>query len=74
MCTLPVGTTLLFFIFAALPNGSQLVQERLYRVAMVREKYLENEIYSRSGKSQGILWMAKEIQKGLAKSGKSQGI
>ena len=31
------------------------------RVASVREKYLENEIFSRSGKSQGILWMAKEI-------------
>ena len=26
-----------------------------YRVATIREKYLENEIYSRSGKSQGIL-------------------
>ena len=24
------------------------------------EKYLENEIVSRSGKSQGILWMARE--------------
>ena len=23
-------------------------------------KYLENEIFSRSGKSQGILWMARE--------------
>ena len=31
------------------------------RVATVREKYLENEIFSRSGKSQGILWMAREI-------------
>ena len=31
------------------------------RVAMVREKYLENEIFSRSGKSQGIFWMAREI-------------
>ena len=40
----------------------------------VREKCLENEIFSRSGKSQGILWMVKEIQKGLGKSGKSQGI
>ena len=36
---------------------------------MVREKYLENEIFSRSGKSQGILWMAREIRKGLEKSG-----
>ena len=25
---------------------------------MVREKYLENENFSRSGKSQGIQWMA----------------
>ena len=39
------------------------------RVATVREKYLENEIFSRSGKSQGILWMAREISKGLGKSG-----
>ena len=31
------------------------------RVATVREKYLENEIFSRSGKSQGILCMAWEI-------------
>ena len=44
------------------------------RVAMVREKYLENGIFSRSGKSQGILWKAREIQKGLRKSGKSQEI
>ena len=26
-----------------------------------REKYLENEIFSRSGKNQGILWMARKI-------------
>ena len=32
-----------------------------FRVATVGEKYLENEIFSRSGKSQGILWMAREI-------------
>ena len=31
------------------------------RVATVREKYLENEIFSRSGKSQGILWMIREV-------------
>ena len=41
---------------------------------MVRKKYLENEIFSRSGKSQGISWMVREIEKGLGKSGKSQGI
>ena len=46
----------------------------MVRVATVREKYLENEIFSRSGKSQGILWMVREIKKGLGKSGKSQGI
>ena len=44
------------------------------RVAMVREKYLENVIFFRSVKSQGILWMAREIKKELGKSGKSQGI
>ena len=33
-------------------------------------KYQENEIFSRSGKNQGILWMAREIWKGLGKSGK----
>ena len=31
------------------------------RVAMVREKYLKNETFSRSGKNQGILWMVREI-------------
>ena len=31
------------------------------RVATVREKYLENEFFSSSGKCQGILWMAREI-------------
>ena len=36
---------------------------------MVRVTYLENEIFSRSGKSQGMLWMAREIWKGLGKSG-----
>ena len=41
---------------------------------MVREKLLENEFFSRSGKNQGILWMVRELWKGLGKSGKSQGI
>ena len=36
---------------------------------MVREKLLENEIFSRSGKSQGILWMVREIWKVNEKSG-----
>ena len=31
------------------------------RVATVREKVLENEIFSRSGKSQGITFSVKEI-------------
>ena len=31
------------------------------RVAMVREKYLEIETFSRSGKNRGILWMVKKI-------------
>ena len=39
------------------------------RVATVREKYLENEIFFRSGKSRGILWVVREIEKGLEKSG-----
>ena len=30
-------------------------------VVTAREKCLENEIFPRSGKSQGILWMAREI-------------
>ena len=30
-------------------------------VAIVRENYLENETFSRSGKNQGILWMVREI-------------
>ena len=41
----------------------------MHRVATVREKYLENEIFSRPGKSRGILLMAREIEKGLGKSG-----
>ena len=37
---------------------------------MVREKLLENEFFSRSGKTQGILWLVREILKGLRKSEK----
>ena len=37
------------------------IRKKNSRVAMAREKYLENEIFSRSGKSQGILWMVREI-------------
>ena len=32
-----------------------------FRVATVREKYLENKNFFRSGKSKGIPWMAREI-------------
>ena len=46
-----------------------MLQIRRGRVATVRENYLENEIFSRSGKSQGILWMAREI-KDLESQGK----
>ena len=41
-------------------------------VATVRQKYLEHEFFSRSGKSQGTLWMAREILKELGKSGNSK--
>ena len=41
-----------------------------HRVATVREKYLENEIFSRLGKSEGILWMARKFRKGLESQGK----
>ena len=34
---------------------------RICRVATVREKSLENEFFSRSGKSQGILILIREI-------------
>ena len=40
-------------------NSADSVQTS--RIARVSEKYLENEIFSRSGKSQGILWMAREM-------------
>ena len=43
-------------------------QIELTRVATVRAKYLENEIFPGQGKV-GILWIAREISKGLGKSG-----
>ena len=46
----------------------------IVRVATVREKRLENNFFSRSGKTQEILWLFREIWKGLGKSVKSQGI
>ena len=45
------------FVLTAL---SLILVHQICRVATVREKYLENEIFSRSGKNQGILWMARE--------------
>ena len=55
-------------------SGYFAVEVTVFRVATVREKYPENVIFSRSGKNHGILLMAREIWKGLGKSGKSQGI
>ena len=46
-------------IFSLIEKSKKIC--RLLRVATVREKYLENDFLSRSGKSQGILWMAREI-------------
>ena len=48
-----------------IPRNCHLGITVMSRVAMVREKYLEDEFFSRSEKSQGILWMAREIKKGL---------
>ena len=39
----------------------QTAAKKHSRAGTVREKYMENEIFSRSGKSQGISWMAREI-------------
>lgn len=41
------------------------------KVATVREKYLKQDFCFRSGKSYRILWLVKEIWKGLEKSRKS---
>ena len=38
----------------------QICKANCSRVATVREKYLENENFSKSGKSQGFLWMARK--------------
>ena len=52
-----------------------LTQIRLYshrrcRVATVREKSLENEIFSRSGKSQGISILVRKLRKNDKSQGK----
>ena len=39
------------------------------KVAMVTEKYWKIYIFSRSGTSQGIMLMVREVRKGLEKSG-----
>ena len=39
----------------------------IYRVATVREKVLENEKFSRSGKSQGVIFSVREIKKKMKK-------
>ena len=41
---------------------------------MVREKVMDNEKISRSGKSQGITFSVREIKNNEKKSWKSQGI
>ena len=51
----------------SLPKMDEKKSLKLAGFATVREKYLENEIFSRSGKSQGILLVARESQ-GLQKS------
>ena len=42
-------------------NAQYFLQEARDRVATVREKHMENDTFFRSGKSPGILWMAREI-------------
>ena len=37
------------------------IANKYSRVATVRENYQENEIFFRLGKSEGILWMVREI-------------
>ena len=44
--------------------------KRYFRAAMVREKYLENEIFSRSGKSQGICRRPWKFRKDFKSQGK----
>ena len=52
---------IVIFPLPLIAEGQLSVIGESIRVATVREKYLENEIFPRSGKSQGILWMAREI-------------
>ena len=43
------------------------LKKSFFRVAMVREKSLEIQIFSRSGKSQGISILVREIKKKVGK-------
>ena len=58
-----VGTlvTVITLAFRQVRGSSSDPRTVCTRVATVRKKYLENEIFSMSGKSLGILWMAREI-------------
>ena len=61
--------------FQIFENSSKFViQPSLFRVATVREKYLENEIFSRSGKSWNLvdgqgnlerIWKVREFENKL---------
>ena len=48
-----------FYVFLSFAKKNNFCD--FCRVATVKGKYLENEIFSRSEKSQGILWMVREI-------------
>ena len=48
-------------IYRFCSNSGRTFCEQTVRVATVREKVLENEKFSRSGKSQGITFSVREI-------------
>ena len=54
-------TSLLCGVGVTVSGGANFFLLKVDRVATVSEKYLENEIFSRSGKSHGLLWMVREI-------------
>ena len=49
------------YINSTIPLLSKYEISSIYRVATIREKSLENEFFSRSGKSQGISILVREI-------------
>ena len=51
-------------------HGQGLIMHHVCRVATVREKVLENEKFSRSGKSQEITFSVREIKKNEKSHGK----